>query len=338
MSFTETSLPFIIAEIGGNHEGDFEYAKKLLVDAAATGANAIKFQTYSADRIVNKDEAPERNKHFSKFELSTAEYVELAEICESLGTMFMTSLWDLESIKLLDPLIKVHKVGSGDLTNYRLLKPLAETDKPLCIATAMATLEETLAAVEFIRSINPRLISSGNLCVMHCVAMYGEPRDTYANLLAIKTLRDNLPPEISVGYSDHTSGNVAVKVALEFGANVIETHFTDDKTRDFRDHHFAHTQQELRDFIEFCSRRGEMLGTGLKRPVSQIESEARIKQFRRACYLKVDLDIGETVSESNLTTLRPLVGLPATEYFNVIGKQASRKIKALEPLSWNDFV
>ncbi|MEL6898648.1 MAG: N-acetylneuraminate synthase family protein, partial [Planctomycetota bacterium] len=200
--------PFIIAEIGGNHEGDFEYAKKLLGDAIQAGADAIKFQTYSPDRIVSRVESPQRHKHFGKFALPIQQYVELAEICEEHRVQFMSSIWDLESIDILDPFIRVHKVGSGDLTNYRLLKPLAETGKPLCIATAMANMHEIQNTIDFIRGVNPTLVSGGNLCVMHCVAMYGDPRDEYANLRAITTLRDALPDAIAIGYSDHTNGNV----------------------------------------------------------------------------------------------------------------------------------
>ncbi len=329
MSFTKLNHPFIIAEIGGNHEGDFQYAKKLLDDASDTGVDAIKFQTYTADRIVNQLESPSRNKHFTKFELPIEQYIELAERCKARDTAFMTSLWDLESIVALDPFIDVHKVGSGDLTNYRLLKPLAETGKPLCIATAMATMDETLATVAFIRSVNSELVTSGKLCVMHCVAMYGNPLDEFANLNFLKRLRERLRPEIAIGYSDHTCGNVAVKVALEFGVSVIETHFTDDNGREFRDHHFAHNKTEMADFVKYSQRRRKMLEGCEAEIVHEVETADRITQFRRACYPIIDLNAGEKLELSNLTTLRPMSGIPATEYFNLIGRKLKRDIHSL---------
>lgn len=336
-SFRDVQRPFIIAEIGGNHEGNLDYAKKLLGDAVAAGADAVKFQTYTPDRIVSKVESPERHKHFGRFALTLEQYVELAELCRRNGVQFMSSIWDLESIRELDPYIEVHKVGSGDLTNYRLLKPLAEIGKPLCIATAMSHLREVISAVEFIRSVNPDLVREGRLCVLHCVAMYGNPLDEFANLRAIETLRAELPPEVSVGYSDHTMGNVASKIAVCMGAKVIETHFTDDNAREFRDHHFADTRESLADLIDFCKRRQRMLGDGRRVPVARVETDKRIWEFRRAVYFSRDMKAGDIATAENLTTLRPNEGIPAERYFDVLGQELVRDKRAFERLSWGDF-
>ena len=333
----QLNRPFLIAEVGGNHEGDMQYAEKLTRDAAAAGADAVKFQTYTPDRIVSKIESPIRHKHFGKFALTTQQYVDLAKLCESLNVQFMTSIWDLESIHALDPFIQVHKVGSGDLTNYRLLKPLAETGKPLCIATAMSKLADVRDTVAFIRRVNPKLVAEGNLCVMHCVAMYGNPRDEFANLNAIEALRDEFSPEIAIGYSDHTMGNVATTAAVAMGANVIETHFTDDQSREFRDHHFAHNPKEFADLVEFCDRRSVMLGQREKKPVSGVETDKRIWEFRRAVYFSRDMKAGEVANEENLTTLRPCEGIPATRYFDVIGQTLIKDKSAFQRLSWGDF-
>ncbi|QEF99643.1 N,N'-diacetyllegionaminic acid synthase [Stieleria maiorica] len=336
-SFHHLDRPFVIAEIGGNHEGDFNYAIKLLNDAVEAGADAVKFQTYTPDRIVSKVESPERHRHFGKFALTSDQYVTLAHECHERNVQFMSSLWDLESIEVLDRFISVHKVGSGDLTNYPLLKRLVETRKPLCIATAMSNLGEVQETVDFLDSIDPTLIPEGRLCVMHCVAMYGDSLDEYTNLRAIETMRDALDDRIVMGYSDHTTGNVAVKAAVCMGARVIETHFTDDNSREFRDHHFAHTKESLADFIEFCARREAMLGDGVKRPVHRVETPRRIWEFRRACYFKQDMCAGDVASLDNLTTLRPHEGIDARNYFDLIGKKLVRDIKAFERLRWDDF-
>jgi N,N'-diacetyllegionaminate synthase len=138
--------PFIIAEIGGNHEGNFDYAKKLLCDAADSGAHAVKFQTYVGDKIVSKVEGETRNKHFKKFELSNEQWLELIDLAQKEGIMFMSSVWDLDSLELVDPHVSVHKIGSGDLTNYPLIEKILAKEKPTLFSTAMATMEEVKAS------------------------------------------------------------------------------------------------------------------------------------------------------------------------------------------------
>jgi len=329
--------PFVIAEIGGNHEGDFDYAVKLLQDAVLAGADAVKFQIYSPDRLVSPVESPERHKHFGRFALKTEQYVALAELCRENKVQFMSSLWDLEAIELFDPYINIHKVGSGDLTNYRLLKVLAEKDKPLCIATAMSQMDEIKRTIDFINSVNPKLMNQGKLCVMHCVATYGEPSDEFANLRSIDFLRNELSDAIVIGYSDHTKGHVAAEVAVCMGARVVEMHFTDDTEREFRDHHFSFTRETLADFVDFCRRREAMMGSAEKTPISRIETADRIWEFRRAVYFKQDMRAGDVADENNLTTLRPNSGIGAQYYFEVLGKKLKSDKRAFEKLSWTDF-
>lgn len=336
-SFRSLSRPFVIAEIGGNHEGNFDYACKLLNDAVAGGADAVKFQTYTPDRIVSRVESPERHKHFGRFALKLEQYVALAELCQAQGVQFMSSIWDRESVETLDPYIEIHKVGSGDLTNYPLLKVLASTNKPLCLATAMSTLDDIKRTIDFLDSVNSNLLSEHKLCILHCVAMYGDPLDEFANLNALEVLRSELDEAITIGYSDHTMGNVAVKIAVCMGAKVIETHFTDDTSREFRDHHFAHTRETLADFVEFCVRRERMLGTREKSPILNVETPRRIWEFRRAVYFNRDMKAGEVASEENLTTLRPNEGIDARHYYTVLGKRLIRDKLACERLRWDDF-
>ena len=116
--------PFIIAEIGGNHEGSLDYAKKLLIDAAEAGADAVKFQTYFPDHIVSKIEDPERHKHFAKFSLRIEDYFTLSELALENDVIFMSSIWDSESLSIINDLVSIHKIGSGDLTNYPLIKKI----------------------------------------------------------------------------------------------------------------------------------------------------------------------------------------------------------------------
>ncbi|MEZ4752931.1 MAG: N-acetylneuraminate synthase family protein [Bdellovibrionota bacterium] len=332
LSFIDEGETFIIAEIGGNHEGDFEYAKKLLRDAAETGAQAVKFQIYKGDTIVSKVEGADRNKHFKKFELSHQQYEELAKLANESGLQFMASLWDSEAIDKFDPLIDIHKVGSGDFTNYPLLKKLALTDKPLILATAMSNLDEIRETVAFIDSINPKLREEHKLCLMQCVAMYGEPEDRHAQLGAIKVLQEGFP-DIHIGYSDHTLGTYACELAIGMGARVIEVHFTDDKTREFRDHHLSITKEEMKDLVAKSKKIATLFGSVEKVPVAAIETVERVQQFRRAVYPAHDIKAGTILTEEMLTTLRPNKGIDARKYYDLIGKTISKDVRAFEALA-----
>lgn len=337
LTFDDLPTPFVIAEVGGNHEGRIEYARELSKDAVAAGAHAVKFQAYVPDRIVSKLESPDRHAHFGRFALAPEEYVDLARLVTGLGVRFMASVWDRELFELLDPHIEVHKVGSGDLTNRPLVAQLARTHKPLCVATAMSTMAEVADLVAFIDEVNPALRPSRRLCVMHCVATYGEPLDKHANLRAIETLRRELPDDVVIGYSDHTAGTAALEIATCIGAEVLEAHFTDDTTREFRDHHFSKDRRSLSALLEFCSRRDELLGGGVKEPVAAVETAERIREFRRAVYFKEDVPAGTVATEATLTTLRPCVGIEARAYFEVLGRKLRVAKRAFEAVHWEDF-
>ena len=327
---------FIIAEIGGNHEGDFNYAKKLLFDAIESGADAVKFQTYKPEKIVNRVVDQDRYDHFSKFTLDDDKFIELAKISKEKNIMFMSSVWDKDSLKLLDPFIEIHKIGSGDITNYPLIKEIIKTGKPTIISTAMSTLEEIRSTVDFILSIDESILAEKRLGILQCVAMYGEPMNEYANLNAINTLKDEFPEAI-IGYSDHTIGIHACNIAVGMGSKILEVHFTDDKNRSFRDHHLSATKDELKMLIKNIRTTEVMLGSKLKRPVEEIETASRIKEFRRACYLNKDLSEGKIITNEDLVTLRPNIGIEATEYFKILGKRLKTKVVSGEPLDWNYF-
>lgn len=328
--------PFIIAEIGGNHEGSLDYAKKLLIDAAQAGANAVKFQTYFPDKIVSKVEDPNRHKHFSKFSLNIEDYFVLSELAIKNDVMFMSSIWDSGSLSYLNDLIDIHKIGSGDLTNYPLIEEILLTNKPLIISTAMATMKEIEETVNFIGNTNHQYSESNRLAILQCVAMYGGPENKYANLKTIPTLVERFPKH-TIGYSDHTLGNNAANIAVALGAKILEIHFTDDKSRDFRDHHISITADELIELRENISNTLSLMGSSEKHPVVEIETQERITEFRRGCYFNRDCIAGDIANTENLTTLRPNKGIDAREYSQVLGKKLLVDKKAFESISWADF-
>lgn len=326
---------FFIAEIGGNHEGDFAYAKRLLHKAAQTGVDAVKFQIYQGDKIASKVTSADRNKHFKKFELDDKEWAELIQLAKKEGVQFMASLWHEEAVEQYDPHIPIHKVGSGDLTNHPLLSLLLTKEKPVIVSTAMASIDEVHELVRFARGANPQLFARNEFCILHCVAMYGEPKDEYANLLAMRHLQDEFP-DIPIGYSDHTKGTYACELAIAMGARVIEKHFTDDKKRAFRDHHLSAEPHEMRELVQKAKRIKTLLGAYEKRPVEGIETPERIREFRRGVYAATDLPEGTLLASAHLTTLRPLDGLDARELPQLLGRRLRVAKRAHEALTAED--
>lgn len=326
---------FFIAEIGGNHEGDFEYAKRLAELAIESGADAVKFQIYSGDTLVSRIESPDRNAHFKRFELSRDQYIALAEICRDAGVMFMASVWDAEMLGWIDPYISIHKVGSGDLTCYPLIRQLVLTGKPLILSTGLSSLQEVAATVDFIRSIDERYITEQKLALMQCTSSYPTP-DTDANLDAIVTLREAF--HLPVGYSDHTIGLEAIKVSVALGAEIVEAHFTDSREgKTFRDHQVSLTCEELRDLIPILTRICVLKGDGRKRLTKSEEAAGHQRSFRRSLYARCDISPGDVLNEHNVTVLRPANGLPATDFDRIIGRRAVAAIAAHHLIKPDDF-
>jgi N,N'-diacetyllegionaminate synthase len=253
---------FYIAEIGGNHGGDFEYAKKLTNLAIESGADAVKFQFYTGDTLVSHIESRDRNLHFKKFELTDEQNISLMQMVRSAGVMPMASVWDEKMLAWADSYLPIHKVGSGDLTCYPMLSALVKTEKPIILSTGLSSLSEVTDAVAYIEKCNPSYISQRKLALLQCTSSYPTP-DEDANINAMLTMRDEF--SLPVGYSDHTLGTDAIEVAVSLGAEIIEKHFTD--TRDgqtFRDHHVSLTRDEVQRTLQKMSRIIKLKGNGKK--------------------------------------------------------------------------
>lgn len=327
---------YLIAEIGGNHEGNIDWALNMIGDAAFAGANAVKFQSYSAKGLVNPKIDKDRFDHFDKFTLNPSEWKLLKDKAKDCEIDFLSSIWDIENFKEILFEMPIIKVGSGDLTNYLYLREFALTNKPIIISTAMATLSEVTDAVSFIQKINSIYKSKKMLCVMHCVAMYGDPRDKYANLNSIPVLQ-NYFPDLNIGYSDHTIGFEAMLSAKSMGVNIFEFHFTFDKSRDFRDHHISLNKDELIIFKNKINKINVLNGQLVVDPIKEIETPQRIQEFRRACYFKRKMIKGEIVSPKDIVVLRPNVGISASKFFDIVGKKLLSNIDALSPISMDLF-
>jgi N-acetylneuraminate synthase/N,N'-diacetyllegionaminate synthase len=327
--------PLLIAEIGGNHEGDFEYAKKLTQLAIDTDVDLVKFQIYTGDSLVSRVESPTRNEHFKKFELSQAQHIELAQMVTNAGLMYTSSVWDLSAIAWLDKYIPIYKIGSGDLTAYPVLRDTAKLGKPLIISTGLATEAEVLSAIAFIQKVNPIYKQAENLAVLQCTSMYPiNAGDAHLSVMA--RLRENTG--LTVGYSDHTEGSKALQYAVAMGAEVLEFHFTDAREgKSFRDHKVSLMPQEVKDLISEIKLIQKLQGHPLKAP-TQIELDnGHELSFRRAVYPAVDLKAGSVLSAENLTVLRPNHGIDARYFDDLVGKKLLKDVKAHQKLN-RDFI
>lgn len=315
-----------IAEIGGNHEGEFEYANRLTRLAIEAGADAVKFQIYGGDDLVSRVESPGRNQHFKRFELSRDQYLALAGLCREAGVMFMASVWDADRLAWTDPHIPIHKVGSGDVTALPLIRRLVATGKPLILSTGLCTLDEVRRSVDFIAGLDGRYIDDRKLALLQCTSVYPCPDDD-ANVDAMLLLRDEFG--LPVGYSDHTIGTDAALAAGTLGAEILEMHFTDTREgKEFRDHAVSATAHEVRDLLDRLRRVKVLRGDRSKEPTPSELAAGHVSSFRRSVYAARAIQAGELFTSENLTVLRPERGIPAHRFDEVVGRVAAR---ALEP-------
>lgn len=323
--------PLLIAEIGGNHEGDFEYAKELTRLAIESNVDFVKYQIYTGDTLVSDVEDPQRNKHFKKFELSKGQYKELADMCIAGGVKFMASVWNVDSLSWIDGYMPIYKIGSGDLTAYPLLQKIAKIGKPIILSTGLSTLSEVLDAVSYIQKENAIYLDPNNLSILQCTSMYPIPFAD-ANLNVMQSYKDitGLP----VGYSDHTVGAKAMEIAVAMGAQILEFHFTDSREgKAFRDHQVSLTRDEVHGLIDRIKEIYELKGSKIKKALP-VEGH-HVTSFRRAVYPKTNLKSGHILTADDLVILRPNHGIDAREFDQLIGKELKKDVIANEKLDWS---
>ena len=329
-------LPFIIAEIGGNHEGDQELAKDLLLQAADGGADAVKFQIYTGDGIVNRAVDPDRAEHFDRFSLSVDNYLELAVLAKENGIDFNASVWNIEMLELFSEHLSFYKVGSGDLTAFQFLEQIAAFELPIVVSSGLADFGEVNAAIRFLREKNSVYQEAGMLALLQCTSMY-PISSTDANLNVITEYKRQFP-ELIIGYSDHTEGVLANLVAMSMGAEILEVHFTDARIRsDFRDHRVSLNRDQLKELRAQSIEIKNLKGSGVKELLEIEKANGHDLSFRRALYLNKDMAAGSVVGRNDVVSLRPLKGLSADQYEVLLGKKVKNSIRKLKPLDWQDF-
>lgn len=332
--------PYIIAEFGVNHNGSLELAKEGIKKAAESGADAIKFQTYTADEIVckgtprfwEKREEEEGNDQHEAYEkiggFPYEWYPELIRCCEENKIEFLSTAFSFEAADYLHSLgMNAFKVASSDMSHLPYLEHLAKYNKPILLSTGASTIEEIQEAVAVIRN-------AGNekIVVMHCILCY-PTEDKDANLKVIQTLRKAFPT-LQVGLSDHTLGIMAPMIATLMGASVIEKHFTIDKNLGVTaDHWLSLDPPEMVSMIGVIKTAQKMLGTGSREEIFPCEKEAR-RYDKRSIVSKYFIPMGTKITEDLITYKRPGTGLWPKHKDIVVGSVAKRNIPSDVPITF----
>lgn len=327
-SFDTDQKVLIVAEIGNNHEGNFEIAKRLVCAAAETGVNAVKFQTFRTEHFVSRSDSA-RFDRLKSFELSYGEFAALSELARSLGLLFLSTPFDFESADFLEGIVDGLKVASGDNNFYPLLERVSRSRKPLMVSTGLSDerqVDRTLQCIQQNRK------SLHDVAFLHCVAAYPVP-DEQASLRSIPFLESRC--RVTIGYSDHTIGIDAAVIAVALGARIIEKHFTLDKNfSSFRDHQISADRAELKMLVEKVAKASSLLGS-LGKQIQPAEAPT-LTAARRSIVAGRDLSAGHRLQYSDLSWIRPGGDLAPGEEGRLVGKRLRRAVVFGERLGVSD--
>ncbi|MFC7140329.1 N-acetylneuraminate synthase family protein [Halosimplex aquaticum] len=349
---TELEKPYLIAEIGVNYFDiaeqrkipPLEAAKQMVAKAAEAGADAVKFQSYSADRLAsenspaywNTEEEETENQYdlFAQFDnFGAAEFEEIAEwTARNYEVEFMSTPFDSHAVDYLEDLVPVYKVASADITNHPLLREIAAKGKPVLLSTGASTVGEIDEAIQVIEDEQP----DAEICLLHCILQYPTDEEN-ANLEMIEHLNDAFPEHL-VGYSDHVPPDDSMITLLNAtvkGAQIIEKHFTLDKTLRGNDHYHAMDPGDIRAFIENHDRFVETSGDRTKEPIPA-EQDSRT-HARRSLVAAVAIEEGDCIRRDDIAIKRPGTGIEPKRFDEVIGRTARRDIERDQILTWEDI-
>jgi N-acetylneuraminate synthase len=332
--------PFFIAEVGVNHEGSIFNAIKLIDAAVEGGANAVKFQTYKAEKIavknspyywnIKKESTKSQFDLFSKYDgFDFKQYKILSKYCKKRKVEFLSTPFDLDAVDFLNPLMNLFKISSSDITNFPLLEKISSKKKPIILSTGASSIKEIREAINIIKKNKIKKI-----ILMHCILNY-PTKNSDANLNMIKSLQREFPDCIS-GYSDHTMPSNYMQnliTAYLLGAKVIEKHFTLNKKKRGNDHYHSLNKKDLKLFNKKIDYITQTLGANKKFFLkSEIKSR---RNARRSIVLNVDLIKGEKIQAKHLICKRPATGISPKYFKKVIGKKVKKNILSDTILKWN---
>jgi N,N'-diacetyllegionaminate synthase len=326
---------YIIAEAGVNHNGDLSLAKTMILEAKKAGADAVKFQTFVSEKLVSRF-APKAEyqkkttgnddsqlKMLQKLELSFQDFLILKKYAQEVGIDFVSTPFDMESIEFLITLdMPFWKIPSGEITNKSYLQRIEQTKRPIIMSTGMCTMEEIEEALNIFKSY-----SQSDITLLHCNTEYPTPYED-VNLYAMETIRRKF--NVRTGYSDHTQGIEVAIAAAALGAEVIEKHFTLDRTMPGPDHKASLEPSELEEMIRAIRHIDLALGDGIKKPTI---SEVKNKNIaRKSIVAGRDIQAGETLTTENITVKRPGDGISPMRWNEILGLKANRSYQKDEKL------
>jgi N,N'-diacetyllegionaminate synthase len=333
--------PYIIAEIGSNHNGDMALCRRLIDAAADAGAHAVKFQSWSESSLIAAEEYArntqytDKKKHFGTlremvqaYQFTDEQHREAKKHCDARGIAFCSTPFSNQEVDLLESLdVPFFKIASMDIVHLQLLRYVARKKRPVVISTGMATLAEVEQAVDAVRAEG-----NSQVVLLHCISIYPPEYETIhlRNLLMLEQAFD-----VPAGFSDHTLGTAIPLAAIALGASVIEKHFTLDKHMEGWDHAISVNPEEMRMIVEEGKNIFKALGSS-QRHVSDAEMEKR-KKFRRSLVVRKALPKGAVIMEQDLTAKRPGTGISPNELRYVIGRELAVSVEEDHVLRWGDL-
>ena len=328
---SKKSLPYIIAEIGVNHECSMKKAKKLIYLAKKGGADAAKFQTYKAHLITskyaksywdtNKEKTKTQFELFKKYDsFEKRHYLELAKYCRKLDIEFISTPFDIEAVDMLDPLMRFYKISSSDITNLPLIEKIASKKKPVILSTGASTINEIKEALNCLKTNKCK-----NIVILHCILNYPtENKD--ANLNMISSLKNIFSDHI-IGYSDHTlpsNDMLNITTAYLLGARIIEKHFTLNKKKAGNDHYHSMDFKDLKTIRNKIKNLHQIIGDKEK---TYLKSEKNSRKFaRRSIVARKFIKKNQLIQLDDLICKRPGTGLEPKKIKLIVGKKAKKNI------------
>lgn len=336
--------PYIIAEIGANHNGDMDLAREMIISAQKNGADCVKFQSWTSESLISNDEF-ERNqsyedgdggkKHFgslkemvSKYALSNEQHWELKKFCDEINIDFCSTPFSIKEADLLNELdVPFFKIASMDINNIKLLKHVANFQKPVIISTGMSSIAEIETAVKTIENEG-----NFNIIILHCISIY-PPKNEDINLNNIPMLQKAF--DYPIGFSDHSIGTSIPLASVALGSCLIEKHYTLDKNMAGWDHQISADPKELLEISKESKNISDALGS-FKRIVSEDEEGKKLK-FRRSLVLNKDLKRGDVIKKEDLDAKRPGTEIPPNEEEFVIGRTLNKDLKYDSLIKYTDL-
>ena len=330
---------FVIAEVGHNHQGSVETAKKIFDAAKESGAHAVKLQKRDNKKLFTSDMYDSQytsdnaygdtyGEHRDALEFGKEQYIELQQYAKDIGLIFFATPFDIPSVDFLENInVPMYKIASGDLRSTPLLEYVAKTGKPILVSTGGGDMADVDRAHNVITGINP------NIAILQCTAAYPcDPEDM--NLNVISTFREKYSDKV-IGLSDHQSGISMAMVAFTLGARIVEKHFTLNRTWKGTDHAFSLEPVGLRKLVRDLRRARVALGDGEKKTIEK-EMKPLFKMGKKLVAAN-DLKKGTVISSEDLTIKSPNDGLPPYELDNLLGKTLDKDLSKDENISFEDL-